>query len=519
MKKYLVLLFLLLSEFAFSQIRLKQLEPCYDNLGNKNDSCFIMTNANGIPYYIGLDDLISIIGDAAVNCDSIGECLLNTNILCTALGNFPIGLPNSNDYIIARNGSSCKRILLDSIVGGSQLCDALEFTIDDITGDDYFLIKKEDGSCVRALISDLPGYGFDCDSVLQCLEDGALCDALRSYSSAVPAVSDSFIFIKNGSCRKGLLSSLIADIPCDSVLACLNDGVLCDALRTFTSGTPASGDSIWFVQDGECKKGLIDDLLGGGGSFNCDSVQACIADGWFCDSVTACLTEGALCEALTQFDIDGAGTGYYLYGDDDNGNCVRIPFDSVNQACMMEIEIGDFGANPEGCTFATTCDGGDTHTNQHWVKPVIDACDLQLWGASEGQADCLMSSVGLPQPTVTNQSACSGGGVNLKFNFSYCGVTTQVNLGTLTLGVTPGTNTFQLLLDGVSCDNAIGCACNPMIAPEPIEMKSNEISNIQQVDMKKLKRYKSFVEADKDKSLPSGGLYLVGKSRSIQVKL
>lgn len=524
MKNIIISILVLITTITEAQIRLKQLEPCYDGSGARKDSCFIMTDLAGIPYYIDLNDLVGIVSKSAINCDSIGNCLLNTSILCNALGNFPTGIPNVNDYLIARNGTSCKRILLDSIIGGSKLCSALNFSISTVNGNDYFLIKKADGTCARALISGISGIGFNCDSVAACLADGSLCNAMRAFPTASPATSDSFVFMKNGNCRKGLLSTLISDIDCDSVKACLiGGGVLCDALRSFPNGTYVSGDSIWYSHNGECRKGSINGLIGGG-SFNCDSVKACISQTWFCDSVETCLEDGALCNALQDFTVDGGGSSFYLIGTDGT-TCNRIPFDSVSTACALEIELGEFGGSPHGCEFATSCNGG-APTNQHWIFPVMNGCKLEMWGGAEGQGDCLFGDVDLPQPTVTNQSTCNGGAVELKFNYTYCGVTTQINLGSLSLQRfdDPGTgDQIRLLYNGAVCSAIDMCPpiqCSGFSAPEgsirPIEQS---YPNVNQIDYKKIRRYKNHVEADKDKKLPSGGLYFVGKSRSLQIKL
>lgn len=516
--KLAVLLFVF-SFSLFGQFKLKQLEPCKDLSGNRLDSCFTMTDVYGFQYYISIDDLINIVNtNTGFNCDSVSNCLISGGALCNALGQFPTGIPTINDYVFAKNGSNCKKILLDSIVSSTNLCSKLGFPVTTISNSDYFLIKKANGDCRRVLASGIVG-NVNCDSVESCLANGSLCDVLKTFSNGVPATGDSIIFIKNGTCRKGLINSLItggyncdsvkACIGggtwfCDSIEACLNNGSLCTALRQFPSGSFQNGDSIYFSHNGVCRRGLIDDLISGA-TFNCDSVQACLSD-------------GALCDAIGDLDVDGGGSTWYLLGRSSDGDCARIPWDSVNQACTMEIEVGDFGGNPDGCSFASSCDGGNTHTNQHWVFPVVNGTDLEIWGGSEGNPDCLMSSVGLPVPTVSATSTCNGNGwPELKFDFSYAGTTTSVNLGELKLVVTNG-NRIHLALNGNTCNGFVTECCTPMMAPEPMQQTAPSHPTINQVDYTKLKRYKSHSQADSDNTLPHGGLYLVGNYRSIQVK-
>lgn len=521
--KLLILSLCLAASSAFGQFKLKQIEPCKDNAGNRLDSCFVMTDALGMQYYITIDQLIGIVsGMSGFDCDSVAACLVSGGTLCNALGNFPIGIPTVNDYLIARNGTNCKRIALDSVVSSTNICSKLGFPITSVSNSDYFLIKKANGDCRRVLASNVVGK-VNCDSVEACLSNGSLCDVLRGFTNGTPASGDSIIFIKNGTCRKGSITTLIgggfscdsikACIGngtwfCDSVQACLVDGSLCTALRSFTSGTFQAGDSIWFSHNGVCRRGLIDDLIGGGGgSLNCDSVKSC-------------LSNGALCDAIGDLDVDGGGSEWYVLGRNGDGDCARIPWDSVNQACTMEVEVGNFGGGAPGCCFATSCDGGNNHSNQHWIYPVINGSNLEIWGGAQGNTDCKMSETGLPLPSVSVTSECGNNGWPvIKFDLTYAGVTTTANLGELKLVVTNG-NRIHLALNGNTCSGYVTECCSPFTAPDESVTKqtSTDYPTIDRVEITKLKRYKSHVAADNDKTLPHGGLYLVGNYRSIQIK-
>lgn len=521
MRYIYLLLFALFSFAAFGQFKLKQLEPCKDQAGNRVDSCFTMTDAEGFQYYISYNDLINVVknGGGSFTCDSVAACIQNSGILCSALLQIPSGAIASGDYLFGKNGSNCKKILLDSIISQNNLCSKLAFPVTTVSNSDYFLIKKANGDCRRVLASGIVGK-VNCDSVEACLASGSLCDVLRGFSNGSPANGDSIIFIKNGTCRKGLINSLIGGMYncdsvkscigkgtwfCDSVESCLKDGSLCAGLRSFASGTYQSGDSIWFSHNGVCRKGLIDDLIGGGGSLNCDSVKSC-------------LSQGALCDAIGDLDVDGGGNTWYLLGRNSDGDCARIPWDSISAACKVSLEAAEFGGNSDGCEFATTCDGGNSYSNIFWLDFTTTGTKLNLnANAQGGGQNCKMTDIDLPL-TVTNQSACTNGGVNLKFSVAWMGSTTNVDLGTIKL-VQQGT-LIKLLYNDVQCgSSACGVSCNPFTAPTDNVASTKDYPTINKVDLKKLKRYKNHVLADEDKSLPSGGLYLVGTSRSIQVKL
>lgn len=70
--KKLIIFFALLFNVANAQIKLMQLQPCIKN-GQRTDSCFIMTDVNGVPKYISLADLIGIAGGGTLTPNPDGS--------------------------------------------------------------------------------------------------------------------------------------------------------------------------------------------------------------------------------------------------------------------------------------------------------------------------------------------------------------------------------------------------------------------------------------------------------------
>ena len=499
MKK--ILFFLLICFQSFGQTPLKSIQPCKVG-GVVTDSCFIMTDVNGVQTYISYQDLITIVSGGSV--------------VCTALNSFTNRVPIATDKVYFNNGSSC----------------------------------------YKGTISDLLGINkFNCDSVLACMTSGTLCAALAALDEDNITSTD-YIFFENssGECKKGLVSSISGfGFNCDSVLACLADGALCEALEALTGGTPTGTDSVFYFHNGQCLKGPISAITG---SFNCDSVLACIGDGtWFCDSIEACLNDGILCNALKDFpflSVEQNGEVLWITNDGlcRRGNIAEIAAtyalcDSLNaledtefdttagkviwidggeckQGSLTEL-FRNFNScdslTNTGCKLRYICGAtGAVQTSDYHIEPGAGVNEFNLILSDDGANSCLRStfSIGSIVSNITSSLSCAEN----KLVVTKDGASVDVALPEYTL-LQVGKYIY-LQQNGVSCGSPVnicdGLNCSgDFTAPDNFDrFKAKNLSLPENGNQ--LKRYKSHKEADNDPNLPSGGYYLVGKYRSIQVK-
>lgn len=504
MKK--VIFLLLICFQSFGQTPLKSIQPCKVG-GVVTDSCFIMTDVNGVQTYISYQDLITIVSGGSV--------------VCTALNSFTNRVPIATDKVYFNNGSSC----------------------------------------YKGTISDLLGINkFNCDSVLACMTSGTLCAALAALDEDNITSTD-YIFFENssGECKKGLVSSISGfGFNCDSVITCLTDGALCEALEALTGGTPTGTDSVFYFHNGQCLKGPISAITG---SFNCDSVLACIGDGtWFCDSIEACLNDGVLCNALKELDfmsveqngeiiwITNGGTckrgnvadiaaAYQLCDslnaledtefDTTAGKVIWIDGGECKQGSLTEL-FRNFNAcdsfTNTGCKLRFVCGAtGAVSTSDYHIEPGSGTNEFNLILSDNLGNSCLRSTIeiGSIVSNITSSLSC---GEN-KLVVTKDGASVDVALPEFTLSKT-GTAAnpiINLLQNGVICSSVTIPICDGLncggdfTAPDNFDrFKAKNLSLPENGNQ--LKRYKSHKEADNDPNLPSGGYYLVGKYRSIQVK-
>ena len=473
---------------VFGQTPLRSIEKCKDGSGVVKDSCFVMTDVNGMQTYIDLQDLIDIINNAG---------------LCSGLRGFTIGTPVEDDYFFYQNGSNCRKATISDLLGinkyncdsvlacltSGTLCNALgQFTTQSIVSTDYIFFEDNSGVCHKGLASSIPGFGFDCDSVLACLNDGILCDAFNAFTTGTPNSSNYILYIDgSGNCKRGLISSLPGLYNCDSVEACLNNGLLCDALKEFPFlSVEQTGEIIWVRNNGECKRGNVSDLLGTYAL--CDSLNALNDLKFDTTGKLIWLTSGGLCKK---------GDAKELFRN--LGGCDSF----TNTGCKLRYVCGATGAVSTSDYHIETGGGG--------VNCFDLLLDDNLGNSCTRSTFCIGSIVS----NIASSLDCSQNKLVVTRN----GSTFDVALPTYTLTATDlgsGNRRISLLQDGVVCSSANfsicdGASCgSDLMAPQSI---AQVLPNA-----KSLKRYKTFVDADNDTSLPSGGFYLVGKSRSIQVK-
>ena len=119
------------------------------------------------------------------------------------------------------------------------------------------------------------------------MTDGALCEALEALTGGTPTGTDSVFYFHNGQCLKGQFQQLqdhlivilfwlcIGDGTWfyDSIEACLNDGVLCNALKELDfMSVEQNGEIIWITNGGTCKRGNVADIAA---AYQlCDSLNA-----------------------------------------------------------------------------------------------------------------------------------------------------------------------------------------------------------------------------------------------------
>jgi hypothetical protein len=494
MKRILLFLFALCFFFAEGQIKLNQMEPFIKN-GVRQDSGLILTNSLGVQTYVHFDSIFStfmIDCDKVENCldsgtffcDKVQECLDDESVLCAVLNTFPLA---------------------------------------DVEDDGVFVWINAEGECQRGPISSLPGFGFNCDSVLNCLESGILCEALNELDTATISINSKVLFFDGeGNCYRGDIS----DLPgvgwnCDSVLLCLEDGVLCEAIGGFTMGVPEDGDYavVWNAEG--CKLVALDSLGGGMDSLNCDAVLEC-------------LTGGTLCAALDSLPESDAMSGFQLIGIE-NGDCKKFNWDSLMTDCQFELEVGNFGSGPENCSFATTCDGGNTYSNQFWNTLELDGSTLKLNGNATGQS-CLMSEVTLNfmDSLWVDTTACptiyySKGGNTYSYQLPRIRVSIERNIiggiYDVSVGYSGGCGESDNICVcdlGSECSGALTGVCGnegpPMLMKDKkfsLPIPSATLTNVYEAG---IPEYKSRRKAKKDPELKPGAVYIVEGSGRIYFK-
>ncbi len=501
------IIFLLLICFqSFGQTPLRSIQPCKVG-GVVTDSCFIMTDANGVQTYISYTDLITIVSGGSV--------------VCTALNGFTDRVPISTDKVYFQNGSSCYKGTISDLLGinkfncdsvlacmtSGTLCAALAaLDEDNITSTDYLFFENSSGECKKGLVSSISGFGFNCDSVLNCLTDGALCEALDALNGGLALGTDSILYFHNGECLKGSISDISGSFDCDdvkdcigsgtwfcdSIEACLNDGILCNALKDFPFlSVEQNGEVLWITNDGLCRRGNIAEIA---------------ATYALCDSLNA-LED-------TEFDTT-AGKVIWL----DGGVC--------KQGSMTDL-FRNFNAcdsfTNTGCKLRFTCGAtGAVSTSDYHIEPGSGVNEFNLILSDDGANSCLRSTfaIGSIVSNITSSLSCAEN----KLVVTKDGASIDVALPEYTLSKT-GTAAnpiINILQNGVICSSVTIPICDGLncggdfTAPDNFDrFKTKNLSLPENGNS--LKRYKTHLQADQDKNLPSGGYYLVAKSRSIQVK-
>lgn len=214
-----------------------QFYGCRDSSGfPKLDSCFRMTDTLGkLTVCITVNELADIInnyGGGDVDCDQVEYCLDENGILCSLLNGFAVSNYQDGDYIIiTRSGSSCKKILASTIPGFGDTCRVVNnangsythFNENNVSktfgyminciNDTSFCLTDWDGTVIgdTCIVGTGAGGGggFDCQDVEDCLTmEGVLCDALNTFGSGTYGTGDKLVGIEsNGNCV------LYTDIP------------------------------------------------------------------------------------------------------------------------------------------------------------------------------------------------------------------------------------------------------------------------------------------------------------------
>lgn len=478
-----------------AQITLKQIEP-YKPGGVRTDSALVITGTDGVLRFTPFD---SIFQNFMIDCDKVENCLDSGAFFCDKV--------------------------LECLDDGA-LCEALNnFGSQNVQSTGNFVWINSSGECKRGPISSLPGFGFNCDSVLNCLDAGILCEALNNLDEDTITIDSKVLFFDGeGNCYRGNIS----DIPgvgfnCDSVLLCLNDGVLCDAIGNFDMGVPEDGDYVPVWNADGCKLVSLDSLGGGMDSLNCAAVLDCLND-------------GALCDALKAFDESMTTDPDYVFGELNN-ECIKINWDSLMGDCQFELEVGEFGFNPDGCNWATTCDGGDTYSNQFYASLVATPLNsggytIDLYGHSEPANECVMSSIEIEIPPAgidsiyTDIDCTPSIGYFKNGNGPY-----QVALPVydLTSSVSSGIVTINLRVNGTICDTETFCVCDgtagcsggsatcgiPLTESDEIESKPVQGIRFNAYDLPQFVSHKA---ARRSCELNPGEMYILKRSNKIYFK-
>lgn len=286
MKKILFLI-LFTTTFLSGQIKLNQIEPCYVG-GVRQDSCFVMTDANGKQQYIDLALLRQIISN-----DSLTELEV-----CAAIAGFGLGAIMGGDQLVARTQfGTCK--LLDINNFSSYNCDSVEVCLES----PFFC------EMVKECIYD---NGF-CDSVLTCIYNAPLediiCTVLGELSEGgAIQYGDSIIVRRDGSCWKAVYT-----------------------------GGEGGGMGITGVLGSDCiDVEIISDT----------TVQIILKIDPDPTNATECREDGIytpdICSQISSTAIDVLSIGLYLYTFNDGGDvCKRVPFGLNSGDCITLDLDGD----------------------------------------------------------------------------------------------------------------------------------------------------------------------------------
>jgi hypothetical protein len=256
-----------------------------------------------------------------------------------------------------------------------------------------------------------------------------------------------------------------------------------------------------------------------------------------CAAVLECLTGGTLCAALDSLPESDAMEGFQVIAIED-GECVKISWDSLMTDCQFELEIGSFGG--VDCAYATTCDGGNTYSNIFWQTLGFEDCTLTLTGNAEGGQSCVMSEVELPfidSVFLTNEGGCP------TFNFSKCRtVFQQISLPQISVSVVnlTGDEAGKIRIsvgyagygcggtdDVCVCDLTAGCSginvtgvcgnATPLIPGQQFDIKLPN-ANVTNVYAAGIREYRRNRDAKKDPELKPGDLYLLKGSNKLRFK-
>lgn len=342
-----------------AQIKLNMIEPCYKN-GHRQDSCFTMTDVNGIQQYIDFDLLKTLI---------IGDTITSGDI-CTAIIGFPMGTPQNGDKILMKTASGiCK-----------------------LVSKDYFSTYNCD-----SVFNCLENNPIFCDLVNECIYTGGFCDSVKNC------------IYTDGFCDS--VANCVNVWFCDSVESCLDNIDLsdkfCGIIRSYTGGTLQVGDSVMAIQNGVCKKLKVTSLGGTGKVYFEDS--DCFHFAEINDStwtgniildpdptnITECRSMGlyspSFCAQISTIAEKDMENGLFVYtfdqGEDEcyksklcldgDADCVALSFQNVGGSVCISAELvisNDLGnvaeCRPSGTYVPSVCkqlemwsDGGDLANN------------------------------------------------------------------------------------------------------------------------------------------------------------
>lgn len=533
MLKYIIALFwLTLSVNCFSQAeddgkgtRYRQLSGCQDTSGTaKLDSCFRMTDTLGkLTICLTIDDLIKIIDndggdslDVMVDCDEVQDCI-DDDFLCELMNLFGTSNYVSGDFAVIRKANGdCKVTNLFDIPGFGDTCRVVNnasgsythFNENQVSKEfGYRLVCKNDSTIVLTdwdgtridsceIMGGMDsGSGFDCDSVEACLSDGLLCELLTAFPL--------------GTYENGILIFGVDDLGnCETYN--LND-LLCDALADLPEGDTEEGDQYVTIKNGQC-------VL-------TDTVYIDI-----CGILQEIQEEGL----LTQGDI-----GFILRG----GECFKVPFQTENSNCIaMDISAGFFRADiiidpdpdnviecranglfaPSASAF--NCDsltanfpGGSYQSTDRFLTFDGATGDCEYTTITIPTIDCqTISDVFAPGSLTPTDSIYAGAGANCKKipaeSLSPCGQTlTHWTFGTCE-------EPRIIVQCGTSCVYMTPCDiqdyfCGALLAPGA----RRSTGSYPTLENTGIRTYKSKKQAQKS-DIPIGGLYLIEGQDEIKVK-
>lgn len=225
-------------------ISYNQLYGCCDTAGVKLDSMFRMTDSLGkLSICISIQNLIDIIneydttggggGSSSFGCDSVQFCLTEEGLLCEALGDFGTATYVAGDKVIGVTaGGECRQFDLFAING---------------FGDTVRLVNNADGSYT---LRNENNTGFTFGYMLNCINDSTF--ALTDWDGTAV---DTCV-IRGGAGGGGGSGS----VDCDSLLTCLQDsGLICQILGALPEvGTDAGQKYVVIDELGNCE--LVDSV-------------------------------------------------------------------------------------------------------------------------------------------------------------------------------------------------------------------------------------------------------------------